>query len=144
MVFEYNSLDAKKGITVLFDITDTMKSLLCNMLGKANVEDQYLYIVGADGNEFREYYRKVCEECEDINEVFVNCGKYNTAGVCPKTMFVFDNMRSCNNFRVYFERISLPEEKERSAIAYSSTDRITMILSIPHSLCVDDEIDWYE
>ena len=130
MVYENNLPPVGKGITVLFDINDSIKTLVCNMLEKESVEDKYLYLVGVDTLQFGLYYRDVCKECEDINQLFYSCGDINSGIVCPKVMFLFDNMNSCKNFKDFFEKIDDPVEKVQNELAYSSTDNIAMTLSI--------------
>ena len=130
MVYENNLPPVGKGITVLFDINDSIKTLVCNMLEKDSVEDKYLYLVGVDTLQFGLYYRDVCKECEDINQLFYSCGDINNGIVCPKVMFLFDNMNSCKNFKDFFEKIDDPVEKVQNELAYSSTDNIAMTLSI--------------
>ncbi len=130
MVYENNLPPVGKGITVLFDINDSIKTLVCNMLEKESVEDKYLYLVGVDTLQFGLYYRDVCKECEDINQLFYSCGDINNGIVCPKVMFLFDNMNSCKNFKDFFEKIDDPVEKVQNELAYSSTDNIAMTLSI--------------
>ena len=130
MVYENNLPPVGKGITVLFDINDSIKTLVCNMLEKESVEDKYLYLVGIDTLQFGLYYRDVCKECEDINQLFYNSGDINNGIVCPKVMFLFDNMNSCINFKDFFEKIDDPVEKVQNELAYSSTDNIAMTLSI--------------
>lgn len=130
MVYENNLPPVGKGITVLFDINDSIKTLVCNMLEKESVEDKYLYLVGVDTLQFGLYYRDVCKECEDINQLFYSCGDINNGIVCPKVMFLFDNMNSCKNFKEFFEKIDDPVEKVQNELAYSSTDNIAMTLSI--------------
>lgn len=130
MVYENNLPPVGKGITVLFDINDSIKTLVCNMLEKESVEDKYLYLVGVDTLQFGLYYRDVCKECEDINQLFYSCGDINNGIVCPKVMFLFDNMNSCKNFKDFFEKIDDPIEKVQNELAYSSTDNIAMTLSI--------------
>ena len=130
MVYENNLPPVGKGITVLFDINDSIKTLVCNMLEKESVEDKYLYLVGVDTLQFGLYYRDVCKECEDINQLFYSCGDINNGIVCPKVMFLFDNMNSCKNFKDFFEKIDYPVEKVQNELAYSSTDNIAMTLSI--------------
>lgn len=130
MVYENNLPPVGKGITVLFDINDSIKTLVCNMLEKESVEDKYLYLVGVDTLKFGLYYRDVCKECEDINQIFYSSGDINNGIVCPKEMFLFDNMNSCKNFKDFFEKIDDPVEKVQNELAYSSTDSIAMTLSI--------------
>lgn len=130
MVYENNLPPVGKGITVLFDINDSIKTLVCNMLEKDSVEDKYLYLVGVDTLQFGLYYRDVCKECEDINQIFYSSGDINNGIVCPKVMFLFDNMNSCKNFKDFFEKIDDPVEKVQNELAYSSTDNIAMTLSI--------------
>ena len=130
MVYENNLPPVGKGITVLFDINDSIKTLVCNMLEKESVEDKYLYLVGVDTLQFGLYYRDVCKECEDINQIFYSSGDINNGIVCPKVMFLFDNMNSCKNFKDFFEKIDDPVEKVQNELAYSSTDNIAMTLSI--------------
>ncbi|MGN0155117.1 MAG: hypothetical protein ACI4A3_11770 [Lachnospiraceae bacterium] len=130
MVYENNLPPVGKGITVLFDINDSIKTLVCNMLEKESVEDKYLYLVGVDTLQFGLYYRDVCKECEDINQLFYSSGDINNGIVCPKVMFLFDNMNSCKNFKDFFEKIDDPVEKVQNELAYSSTDNIAMTLSI--------------
>ena len=130
MVYENNLPPVGKGITVLFDINDSIKTLVCNMLEKDSVEDKYLYLVGVDTLQFGLYYRDFCKECEDINQLFYSCGDINNGIVCPKVMFLFDNMNSCKNFKDFFEKIDDPVEKVQNELAYSSTDNIAMTLSI--------------
>lgn len=130
MVYENNLPPVGKGITVLFDINDSIKTLVCNMLEKESVEDKYLYLVGVDTLQFGLYYRDVCKECEDINQIFYSSGDINNGIVCPKVMFLFDNMNSCKNFKDFFEKIDDPVEKVQNELAYSSTDSIAMTLSI--------------
>lgn len=130
MVYENNLPPVGKGITVLFDINDSIKTLVCNMLEKESVEDKYLYLVGVDTLQFGLYYRDVCKECEDINQLFYSSGDINNGIVCPKVMFLFDNMNSCKNFIDFFEKIDDPVEKVQNELAYSSTDNIAMTLSI--------------
>lgn len=130
MVYENNLPPVGKGITVLFDINDSIKTLVCNMLEKESVEDKYLYLVGVDTLQFGLYYRDVCKECEDINQLFFSSGDINNGIVCPKVMFLFDNMNSCKNFKDFFEKIYDPVEKVQNELAYSSTDNIAMTLSI--------------
>lgn len=130
MVYENNLPPVGKGITVLFDINDSIKTLVCNMLEKESVEDKYLYLVGVDTLQFGLYYRDVCKECEDINQFFYSSGDINNGIVCPKVMFLFDNMNSCKNFKDFFEKIDDPVEKVQNELAYSSTDNIAMTLSI--------------
>ena len=130
MVYENNLPPVGKGITVLFDINDSIKTLVCNMLEKDSVEDKYLYLVGVDTLQFGLYYRDVCKECEDINQLFYSSGDINNGIVCPKVMFLFDNMNSCKNFKDFFEKIDDPVEKVQNELAYSSTDNIAMTLSI--------------
>lgn len=130
MVYENNLPPVGKGITVLFDINDSIKTLVCNMLEKESVEDKYLYLVGVDTLQFGLYYRDVCKECEDINQLFYSSGDINNGIVCPKVMFLFDNMNSCKNFKDFFEKIDAPVEKVQNELAYSSTDNIAMTLSI--------------
>lgn len=130
MVYENNLPPVGKGITVLFDINDSIKTLVCNMLEKESVEDKYLYLVGVDTLQFGLYYRNVCKECEDINQLFYSSGDINNGIVCPKVMFLFDNMNSCKNFKVFFEKIDDPVEKVQNELAYSSTENIAMTLSI--------------
>lgn len=130
MVYENNLPPVGKGITVLFDINDSIKTLVCNMLEKESVEDKYLYLVGVDTLQFGLYYRDVCKECEDINQLFYRSGDINNGIVCPKVMFLFDNMNSCKNFKDFFEKIYDPVEKVQNELAYSSTDNIAMTLSI--------------
>lgn len=130
MVYENNLPPVGKGITVLFDINDSIKTLVCNMLEKESVEDKYLYLVGVDTLQFGLYYRDVCKECEDINQLFYSCGDINNGIVCPKVMFLFENMNSCKNFKDFFEKIDDPVEKVQNELAYSSTDNIAMTLSI--------------
>lgn len=130
MVYENNLPPVGKGITVLFDINDSIKTLVCNMLEKESVEDKYLYLVGVDTLQFGLYYRDFCKECEDINQLFYSCGDINNGIVCPKVMFLFDNMNSCKNFKDFFEKIDDPVEKVQNELAYSSTDNIAMTLSI--------------
>lgn len=130
MVYENNLPPVGKGITVLFDINDSIKTLVCNMLEKESVEDKYLYLVGVDTLQFGLYYRDVCKECEDINQLFYSSGDINNGIVCPKVMFLFDNMNSCKNFMDFFEKIDDPVEKVQNELAYSSTENIAMTLSI--------------
>ena len=104
MVYENNLPPVGKGITVLFDINDSIKTLVCNMLEKESVEDKYLYLVGVDTLQFGLYYRDVCKECEDINQLFYSCGDINNGIVCPKVMFLFDNMNSCKNFKDFIKQ----------------------------------------
>ena len=130
MVYENNLPPVGKGITVLFDINDSIKTLVCNMLEKESVEDKYLYLVGIDTLQFGLYYRDVCKECEDINQLFYSSGDINNGIVCPKVMFLFDNMNSCKNFIDFFEKIDDLVEKVQNELAYSSTDNIAMTLSI--------------
>lgn len=130
MVYENNLPPVGKGITVLFDINDSIKTLVCNMLEKESVEDKYLYLVGVDTLQFGLYYRDVCKECEDINQLFYSSGDINNGIVCPKVVFLFDNMNSCKNFKDFFEKIDDPVEKVQNELAYSSTDNIAMTLSI--------------
>ena len=130
MVYENNLPPVGKGITVLFDINDSIKTLVCNMLEKDSVEDKYLFLVGVDTLQFGLYYRDVCKECEDINQLFYSSGDINNGIVCPKVMFLFDNMNSCKNFKDFFEKIDDPIEKVQNELAYSSTDNIAMTLSI--------------
>lgn len=130
MVYENNLPTVGKGITVLFDINDSIKTLVCNMLEKESVEDKYLYLVGVDTLQFGLYYRDVCKECEDFNQIFYSSGDINNGIVCPKVMFLFDNMNSCKNFKDFFEKIDDPVEKVQNELAYSSTDNIAMTLSI--------------
>lgn len=130
MVYENNLPPVGKGITVLFDINDSIKTLVCNMLEKESVEDKYLYLVGVDTLQFGLYYRDVCKECEDINQLFYSSGDINNGIVCPKVMFLFDNMNSCKNFKDFFEKIDDSVEKVQNELAYSSTDNIAMTLSI--------------
>ena len=130
MVYENNLPPVGKGITVLFDINDSIKTLVCNMLEKESVEDKYLYLVGVDTLQFGLYYREVCKECEDINQLFYSSGDINNGIVCPKVMFLFDSMNSCNNFKDFFEKIDDSVEKVQNELAYSSTDNIAMTLSI--------------
>lgn len=130
MVYENNLPPVGKGITVLFDINDSIKTLVCNMLEKESVEDKYLYLIGVDTLQFGLYYRDVCKECEDINQIFYSSGDINNGIVCPKVMFLFDNMNSCKNFKDFFEKIDDPVEKVQNELAYSSTDSIAMTLSI--------------
>lgn len=130
MVYENNLPPVGKGITVLFDINDSIKTLVCNMLEKESVEDKYLYLIGVDTLQFGLYYRDVCKECEDINQLFYSSGDINNGIVCPKVMFLFDNMNSCKNFIDFFEKIDDPVEKVQNELAYSSTDNIAMTLSI--------------
>lgn len=134
MVYENNLPPVGKGITVLFDINDSIKTLVCNMLEKESVEDKYLYLVGVDTLQFGLYYRDVCKECEDINQLFYCSGDINNGIVCPKVMFLFDNMNSCINFKDFFEKIDDPVEKVQNELAYSSTDNIAMTLSIFNSI----------
>ena len=130
MVYENNLPPVGKGITVLFDINDSIKTLVCNMLEKESVEDKYLYLVGVDTLQFGLYYRDVCKECEDINQLFYSSGDIKKGIVCPKVMFLFDNMNSCKNFKDFFEKIDDSVEKVQNELAYSSTDNIAMTLSI--------------
>lgn len=130
MVYENNLPPVGKGITVLFDINDSIKTLVCNMLEKESVEDKNLYLVGVDTLQFGLYYRDVCKECEDINQLFYSSGDINNGIVCPKVMFLFDNMNSCKNFKDFFEKIDDSVEKVQNELAYSSTDNIAMTLSI--------------
>ncbi len=130
MVYENSLPDIRKGITVLFDANDSIKTLVCNMLDKESVEDKYLYLVGMDTLQFGLYYRNVCKECEEINQLFYNSGDINNSIACPKVMFLFDNMNSCKNFMDFFEKIDDPVEKVQNELAYGSTDNIAMTLSI--------------
>ena len=130
MVYENNLPPVGKGITVLFDINDSIKTLVCNMLEKECVEDKYLYLVGVDTLQFGLYYQNVCKECEEINQLFYSSGDINNGIVCPKVMFLFDNMNSCKNFRAFFEKIDDLVEKVQNELAYGSTDNIAMTLSI--------------
>lgn len=130
MVYEKNLPPVGKGITVLFDINDSIKTLVCNMLEKESVENKYLYLVAVDTLQFGLYYRDVCKKCEDINQLFYSCGNINNGIVCPKVMFLFDNMNSCKNFKDFFEKIDDPVEKVQNELAYCSTDNIAMTLSI--------------
>ena len=130
MVYENSLPDIRKGITLLFDANDSIKTLVCNMLDKESVEDKYLYLVGMDTLQFGLYYRNVCKECEEINQLFYNGGDINNGIACPKVMFLFDNMKSCKNFRDFFEKIDDPVEKVQNELAYGSTDNIAMTLSI--------------
>lgn len=130
MVYENSFPDIRKGITLLFDANESIKTLVCNMLDKESVEDKYLYLVGMDTLQFRLYYQNVCKECEEINQLFYNSGDINNGIACPKVMFLFDNMNSCKNFRDFFEKIDDPVEKVRNELAYGSTDNIAMTLSI--------------
>ncbi|MGN0152812.1 MAG: hypothetical protein ACI4A3_00045, partial [Lachnospiraceae bacterium] len=74
MVYENSFPDIRKGITLLFDANDSIKTLVCNMLDKESVEDKYLYLVSMDTLQFRLYYQNVCKECEEINQLFYNSG----------------------------------------------------------------------
>lgn len=130
MLYENILPDIRKGITVLFDANDSIKTLVCNMLDKESVEDKYLYLVGMDPLQFGLYYRNVCKECEEINQLFYNSGYINNSIACPKVMFLFDNMKSCKNFMDFFEKIDDPVEKVQNELAYGSTDNIAMTLSI--------------
>lgn len=130
MVYENSLPTVSQGITVLFDIKEKIKSIICSMFGKENIEDKYLYFVGIEASQFRNYYKEVCKKCEDINQIFDNCGEINSDGVCPKVMFLFDDMNSCKNFRDYFEKIDDSEEKVRNELIYGSTYNISMTLSI--------------
>lgn len=130
MLYENILPDIRKGITVLFDANDSIKTLVCNMLDKESVEDKYLYLVGMDPLQFGLYYRNVCKECEEINQLFYNSGDINNSIACPKVMFLFDNMKSCKNFMDFFEKIDDPVEKVQNELAYGSTDNIAMTLSI--------------
>ena len=130
MVYENSFPDIRKGITLLFDANDSIKTLVCNMLDKESVEDKYLSLVSMDTLQFRLYYQNVCKECEEINQLFYNSGDINNGIACPKVMFLFDNMKSCKNFRDFFEKIDDPVEKVQNELAYGSTDNIAMTLSI--------------
>lgn len=130
MVCEHSIPPVEKGITTLFDIKDSIKTLICNMLGKENVEDKYIYFIGVDPLQFRQYYQNVSKECEDINQIFRGGGYINNCVVTPKHMFLFEDMNSCENFRKFFENIDDPAEKVQNELAYGSTDNIAMTLSI--------------
>lgn len=130
MVYESSFPTVGYGITVLFDINESVKTLVCHMLGKESVEDKYLYLVGVNILQFGIYYRNVCKECEDINQIFYSSEDINFGIVCPKVVFLFDNMDSCRYFKDYFEKIDDPVEKVRNELAYGSTDIISMTLSI--------------
>lgn len=134
MMLEGSFPDVREGITVLFDANESIKTLVCNMLQKECVEDKYLYLVGVDTLQFELYYHNVCRECESINQLFCNCGEINNDIVCPKTMFLFDNMISYKYFRDFFEKIDSPVEKVQNELAYGSTENIAMKLSIFHPI----------
>ena len=84
--------------------------------------------------QFELYYHNVCRECENINQLFCNCGEINNDIVCPKTMFLFDNMISYKYVRNFFEKINSPVEKVQNELAYGSTGNIAMKLSIFHTI----------
>lgn len=130
MVCENGNMSVEQGITVLFDINKYLKILIENMLGKENINDKYLYIVGMDASAFRSYYHDVCIKCEEINQIYHNDSGINEAVACPKMMFLFDNMNSCKNFKDYFEKIEDASEKVHNELVYGSTDSVSMTLSI--------------
>lgn len=135
---EHNNscLTLEMGITFLFDTEETLKTIIKKHLGCDYIEDKYLYIVGMNAKKFTDYYQAVCEKCVEINEIYHNSSGINETVVCPKTMFLFDNTKSCDYFREYFEGIDDSEQKVRTELAYGSTASIAMKLTIPHSLMI--------
>ena len=121
------------GITFLFDADEALKTIIKEQPGCDYLEDKYLYIVGMDGKKFTKYYQAVIEKCEEINELFHNGSGINEAVVSPKVMFLFEDMKSCDYFREYFERIDDSEEKVRTELAYGSTANLAQKLTLPFS-----------
>lgn len=129
-------LTLEMGITFLFDAEETLKTIIKKQLGCDYFEDKYLYIVGMNAKKFTNYYQAVCKKCEEINEIYHNSSGVNEAVVCPKIMFLFDNLKSCDYFREFFEKIDDSEQKVCNELAYGSTGSIVMKLTIPHSLMI--------
>lgn len=133
MINNDNCLTVEMGITFLFDADETLKTIIKKQLECDYVEDKYLYIVGMNAKKFIDYYHAVFEKCEEINDIYQNGSGINEAVVVPKIMFLFDDMKSCDYFREYFESIDDPEQKVSNELSYGSTDNIAMKLTIPHS-----------
>lgn len=129
-----NHLTLEIGITFLFDAEETLKTIIKKQLGCDYIEDKYLYIVGMNARQLTNYHRAVSEKCEEINEIYQNNSGINEAVVCPKMMFLFEDMKSCDYFREYFEKIDDPVEKVQAELAYGSTGSIAMKLAIPNPL----------
>lgn len=130
-------LTLEMGMTFLFDTEEILKTIIKKQLKCDYFEDKYLYIVGMNAKKFTDYYQAVIEKCMEINEIYHNGSGINESVVCPKTMFLFDNMRSCDYFREYIEGIDDSEQKVRTELAYGSTANIALKLTIPHPLMID-------
>lgn len=136
MIHNDNGLTLEMGITFLFDTDEALKTIIKKQLGCDYIEDKYLYIVGMNAKKFNDYYHAVLKKCEELNDIYQNVSGINESVVFPKIMFLFDNMKSCDYFREYFERIDDPAQKVSTELAYGSTDHVAMKLTIPHSLII--------
>ena len=134
MVFRKSIPSVSEGITLLSDVPDGMELMLKPMIGEVSPEDRFLYLVGVDTYQFGLFYRKVCKECDEINQLFYLSDDIGNGIVCPKTMFLFDNLISCKHFHDYFDKLEDPVDRAQAERTYSSTDSIAMTLSIVNSI----------
>lgn len=111
-----------------------------NLLGRNNVSDPYVYMVGITPAQFKAYYEEVIITANRIDFLFRQGDKEVLKGVrgvvCPKVMFLFDNMRSCEIFKERFEAERELLRREAVVFRFASNSSAVAVLSkVDHPGC---------